>query len=186
MNTPAHSILNLAILGRRPSLLLTWPILLGSWAPDAALFVFYGWAKLTGIPEAQIWQELYYDPLWQDFFAIGNSIPLALLGLGLAAWRCRRGWMAFFASMLLHHFADLPLHHEDAHRHFWPLSDYRFISPVSYWDRDHFGIYGALFETGILIIASVALWQRVRSRWGRGLLIIIDLTYLYSYFRLYL
>lgn len=186
MNTPAHSILNLAILGRQQPPLLTWPILFGSWAPDAAMFVFYGWAKLIGIPEVQIWRELYYAPFWQDVFAIGNSIPLALLGLGITIWQQRLGWIAFFASVLLHHLADLPLHHDDAHRHFWPLSDFRFISPISYWDREHLGVYGALVETGLLVIASICLLQRMRSRWGRGLLILINLTYLYGYYRLYL
>jgi len=186
MNTPAHSILNLAILGRQQPPLLTWPILLGSWAPDIAMFVFYGWAKLAGIPEVQIWRELYYTPVWQDVFAIGNSIPLVLLGLGFTIWQRRLNWIAFFASMLLHHLADLPLHHDDAHRHFWPLSDFRFISPVSYWDRNHLGTYGALIETGLLVIASAYLLRRTRSRWSQGLIILINLVYLYGYYRLYL
>jgi hypothetical protein len=186
MNTPAHSILNLAILGRAQPPQLTWPILLGSWLPDAALFLFYGWAKWARIPEPQIWQEVYYDPTWQDIFAIGNSIPLALMGLGIFIWHRRPGGTAFFASMLLHQFADLPLHHEDAHRHFWPLTSYRFISPISYWDPDHFGRYGALAEVGLLAIASTILWKRLSSIWGKGLVGLINVAYLYGYYRFYL
>jgi hypothetical protein len=186
MNTPAHSILNLAILGRAQQPMLNWPILLGSWLPDAALFVFYAWAKLLSIPESIIWREAYYDPVWQDIFAIGNSIPLAVLGLGIFIAQKRLGWVALFASMLLHQLADLPLHHDDAHRHFWPFSDYRFTSPVSYWDRDHYGSYGALVETGLLVIASVFLLRRTRSRWGQSVILLINLAYLYGYYRLYL
>lgn len=186
MNTPAHSILNLAILGRRQPPSFTWPILMGSWLPDLALFLFYGWAKWSRIPETQIWQETYYDPAWQDVFAIGNSIPLALLGLSLLLWRQRPGGAAFFASVLLHHLTDLPLHHDDAHRHFWPLSSYRFISPVSYWDREHWGVYGALIEVVLIVLASIVLWRRSRARWGKILLIVINLTYFYGYWSLYL
>ena len=186
MNTPAHSILNLAILGQRQPPRFTWPILLGSWLPDAALFLFYGWAKWSRIPDVQIWQEVYYDPGWQVVFAIGNSIPLTLVGLGLAIWHKRSGWIAFLASIVLHHLEDLPLHHDDAHRHFWPLSNYRFISPISYWDRENLGAYGALLETVLLVGASIILWRRMSRLWSQLLLALINLLYLYGYYRLYL
>ena len=124
--------------------------------------------------------------LGQNVFAIGNSMPLALLGLGIFLWQKRPAGAALFASMLLHHLADLPLHHDDAHRHFWPLSDYRFISPVSYWDPDHFGNYGALLETGLLLLASVVIWRRAKSIWAKSILVLISMAYCYGYVRLYL
>jgi len=133
MNTPSHLILNLALLRRPDQGGYTWPILLGAMAPDAALFVFYGWAKwVQQLPESVIWREAYYSQPWQDIFAIGNSIPLALLGLAVSVALKQTAWGLFFASMVLHHLCDLPLHHDDAHRHFVPLSDVRFTSPVSY------------------------------------------------------
>ncbi len=186
MNTPSHSILNLAILGRPQQRGLMWPILLGSWWPDAAMFVFYGWAKGRGLAESQIWQEAYYQPGWQDIFAIGNSIPLALLVGCIALWQRWQPLTFFCASALLHHLEDLPLHHDDAHRHFWPLSNVRFISPLSYWDRDHYGTYVALGEILLVLLASVYLWRWTRSRLGRALLIAINLFYLIGYATLYL
>jgi hypothetical protein len=185
MNTPSHSILNLAILDRGNLKGCTWPIIFGSWLPDAAIFVFYGWAKVMGLPEQVIWNEAYYTPVWQSIFAIGNSIPLALVGLGLCLWAKFPGGVALAASALLHHLEDLPLHHEDAHQHFWPLSDYRFISPVSYWDADHYGAYGALTELALVMVASVVLWRRVRSRWGRGLLLLVNTLYIGGYWQFY-
>ena len=186
MNTPSHSILNLAILGHAPRMALTWPILIGSWLPDAALFVFYGWAKLAGIPETTIWNEVYYTPFWQDVFALGNSIPLALLGWSLATWQ-KWPWVAALClSMLLHHAEDLPFHNEDAHRHFWPLTDFRFISPISYWDPEHFGAYVALAELLLVFLASLILVSRVRSRFGQGLLVFTNVVYAIGYIGFYL
>ena len=187
MNTPSHTILNLAILRRSQRPELTWPIIVGSLLPDAALFVFYGWARaLAQLPDRVIWDEAYYQPFWQDVFAIGNSIPLALGGLGIALWKKRPAWAALFVSMLLHHAEDLPLHNEDAHRHFFPLSNLRIVSPVSYWDPDHFGTYVALVEMVLVLGASVWLFRRVRSRLGRGLLIANGLFYLLAYSFFYL
>ena len=74
------------------------------------------------------------------------------------------------ASMVLHHLADLPLHHDDAHQHFWPLSSVRFISPVSYWDVDHLGRLGATIELVLVLIASAYLLPRLSSRFSQGLL----------------
>ena len=181
MNTQGHIILNLAILGQGKRPTLTWPIIIGSFLPDAAMFVFYAWARGAGFPDRVIWRDLYYQPFWQDIFAIGNSIPLTLVGLGVALWQRRPRWAALCGSMILHHLEDLPLHHDDAHRHFFPLSDYRFISPVSYWDADHYGAYAAFGEMVLVAIASYFLCLRVRSRWGRGLLIAANLAYLVGY-----
>ncbi|MEO1069565.1 MAG: hypothetical protein AAFW95_10665, partial [Cyanobacteria bacterium J06638_6] len=142
MNTPNHLIINLALLRRPESPSMTWPILIGALIPDAALFVFYGWARWQRLPERVIWNEAYYSQPWQAIFAVGNSIPLGLLGVGLGYY-FQRPWLGLLgASMVLHHLADLPLHHDDAHQHLWPFSSFRFISPVSYWDVEHFGHLG--------------------------------------------
>jgi hypothetical protein len=170
MNTPSHLILNLAVLRRPVAPVMTWPILIGGLIPDAALFVFYAWARAQGLPEQTIWSEAYYSQPWQDIFAVGNSIPLGLLGVALGYY-LKRYWLGFVgASMVLHHLADLPLHHDDAHRHFWPLSSVRFISPVSYWDADHFGRLGATLELGLVLVATAYLLPRLSSRVSQAML----------------
>ena len=175
MNTPSHMILNLAILRRPDQLPYTWPILLGAIAPDAAIFIFYGWAKwVQKLPESVIWREAYYSQPWQDLFAIGNSIPLALLGIAVSAYLKQPAWGLFFASMVLHHLCDLPLHHDDAHRHFFPFSNVRFTSPVSYWDRNHYGTIGALIELSMVLVSSSLLFAQVASNWGKGLLLLTN------------
>jgi hypothetical protein len=181
MNTPSHVIFNLAILGRKTRPEWNIQIFLGAMIPDAAMFVFYGWAKWVMVmPERQIWGTAYYQPFWQDIFAVWNSIPLALvgigIGMGLGRWSRWRGWGSAIAiccaSMLLHCLEDLPLHREDAHRHFWPLSNFRFISPISYWDPDHHGTLLAFIELGLVLLTSVYVFRLIRSGWGKGLLVL--------------
>jgi hypothetical protein len=187
MNTPSHMILNLAILRRPEQVVYTWPILLGAIAPDAAIFVFYGWAKwVQKLPESVIWREAYYSQPWQDIFAIGNSIPLALVGIAASLYFKQTAWGLFFASMVLHHLCDFPLHHDDAHRHFFPFSNVRFTSPVSYWDRNHYGTLGALIELCMVLGGSAFLLSNVSSVWGRGLLLLTNSLMLLLYGLAYL
>lgn len=188
MNTPSHLILNLALLRRPVAPAMTWPILIGALIPDAALFIFYGWARAQGLPEQTIWGEAYYSDFWQAMFAVGNSMPLGLLGvaLGYAFRRVWAGpWIGFVgASMVLHHLADLPLHHDDAHQHFWPLSSFRFISPVSYYDSDHFGLLGATVELVLVLAATAYLLPRLNSVLSKGLLGAMALVTIAGYFAL--
>ena len=190
MNTPTHAILNLAILGRKSHPEWNWHIVLGSLIPDAAMFLFYGWAKLiAGMPEQQIWGTAYYEPFWQDMFDIWNSIPLALLGIGIGIglgrwqqWKAKGVAISICcASIILHCLADLPLHSDDGHRHFWPLSNFRFESPVSYWDPNYYGNIFAWFEFALVLGLSLYVYQLIRSRWGKGLLVVSNVLMMIAF-----
>lgn len=194
MNTPSHVILNLALLGRRSQ--SHSPIFWGALLPDLGMFGFYGWAKLVAkLDEATIWSEVYYQPGWQTFFDIGNSIPLALLVIAIALGlrRRRQSWQAMAdgvillaTSVIFHCLADLPLHVDDGHRHLWPLSNFRFESPVSYWDPNHHGVVMALVELLLVLGASVWVWRLLRSRWAKVLLMVSNVLMGLVYVRFYL
>ena len=200
MTTPGHAALNLLVLGRSERNAL--PVVLGAVAPDAPMLVFYIWERLVrGISEGRIWSERYFDPGWQVVFDIPSSIPLLALALGLVVLFGRRtaspglgpesgvasglrGGLRtapalFVASMILHALGDLPLHREDAHRHFFPFSDWRFTSPVSYWDPEHYGGYAALAEVVLVLAVSVFLFRRYR---GRGRWIVAGVGGIYALF----
>ncbi len=186
MNTPSHLILNLAVLRRPWPPAMTWPILIGALIPDAALFVFYGWARWQAMPERVIWSEAYYSQPWQSIFAVGNSIPLGLLGVGLG-YGLKHAWIGYVgASMVLHHLADLPLHNDDAHQHLWPFSTFRFVSPVSYWNADHFGLLGATLEIVLVLGATAYLLPRLNSTVSKGILGLTVLVSLVGYLALHL
>ena len=174
MNTPAHAVLNLAMLNRKQRPDWNPLIIWGALIPDITMFIFYGVLKLAGVSEEQIWREEYYRPFWQLTFDFFNSIPLALLGLGIMLYARRTGIALLFASIVLHCLEDLPLHHDDGHRHFWPLSNFRFESPVSYWDPDHYGIIAGRIELALMLVASIYVFRRVRSPWTKGLLIVAN------------
>ena len=171
MNTPAHAVASLLVLGRRSRPELTAPIVYGAVLPDAPMFVFYAWQKLlAGTPERVIWSSAYFEPAWQAFFDVFNSLPLIALGLLVAHGLRAPRLLACLSSMAIHVLCDLPLHREDAHRHFFPLSDWRFVSPVSYWDPSHHGGIFAALEVALVAVGCGVLARRHGSRTARALL----------------
>lgn len=180
MNTPAHAALNLLVLGRRGRPQLAWPILAGSIVPDLPIVVLYAFEKARGTAEQVIWTKRYYEPAWQLFIDLWNSLPLIALAFVVARLAGAAGSSAFFASMGLHVLADLPLHHDDAHRHFLPLSDWRFASPISYWDAARGGRWVTLAEITFVFLACWLLWRRFEQRGVRfavGLIFGVYLLY---------
>jgi hypothetical protein len=58
-----------------------------------------------------------------------------------------------------HNVVDFFTHHAEAHAHFYPLSEWRFQSPVSYYERDHHArVYMA--AEALVAAALVASWLR--------------------------
>ncbi len=158
MNTPAHAVIALLLVpNRRDDLWMFAAVVAGAVLPDAPMILFYGIQKLVlHTPETVMWSSAYHDPSWQTFFDLFNSIPLILMALlGAYAARMPR-LMALTVSMLIHCLCDLPVHHDDGHRHFFPLSDFRFQSPVSYWDPAHYGNWFLIFE--FTLVALGTLW----------------------------
>lgn len=187
MNTPGHYILNLALLGKTIAPKHNMAIAIGAILPDLPIFVFYFVAKfIYKLPEGKIWSEAYYEPFWQNIVALFHSIPLALIG---AAIFYRLDWkpgVILCLSMVGHSLLDLPVHHDDAHRHFFPLSNYRFISPFSYWDTNHYGKIVSFVEMTLVLAANPLVFSLLNSPWTKGIVVAIDLFYLFGYYRFYL
>ena len=102
---------------------------------------------------------------WLAIFAVDDSIPLfaAILAVGTLF---RSGpAIAFAGAGLLHLAADPALHNDDARQHLWPLTDWVYASPVSYWDPAHHGLVVAPIETGAALALCALLWRRHRSTW---------------------
>lgn len=144
-----------------------------SLVPDLSLYVLAGASLfLLQIPPEKVFGELYFSPGWQAVFAVDNSFVLWGVLLGAALYFRVWSLVAFACAGLLHLAADFPLHHDDARRHFWPVSDWVFESPVSYWVSAHHA--GWVAPVGLLIVLASAyvILQRWPSWWVRiGVLI---------------
>jgi hypothetical protein len=187
VNTPGHAVVNLALLGRKDRPALTPAILAGAILPDLAIVAFYLWQRLVEhLSERTIWQVAYFQSAWQPVFDLLHSLPLAALGYAAARVLGSAPGGAFFASIFLHALADLPLHHEDAHRHLFPFSDWRFASPLSYWDPRHHGGVGAAAEVLAVAIASAVLWRRHPRAGARTAVAAVLGLYVVGYAALYL
>jgi hypothetical protein len=185
MMTQTHVLVAAALLARRDQPGRNWAIAAGALLPDAAMFVFFGQGLLQETPQSQLWNEAYWQPGWQAVFAIFNSVPLyaVLLVISLALSRNLPGAafaVAFSLAALLHLAADFPVHAEDAHAHFWPISTWRFHSPVSYWDHDHHGAWVGLAESAMGLTCAWLVGRRFRQRWVLVLSALVSLPYLLS------
>ena len=187
MMSQTHVLVASALLARPGKPLRNTAVLLGSFVPDAAIYALFVWSKLTGIPERQVWDEIYWNPPWSEWVAAGNSVFIygALLFIGFvllravpAAFRIGLVLTLFALAAFTHLAGDFPVHVADAHRHLWPVSDWTFQSPVSYWDRNHYGGIFSLFEAALGLALCVVLWRRFRAWWVRGALALLFAAYL--------
>lgn len=171
MNTPAHLALNLAVLGKRRLRHDWWVIGLGAVLPDMLLFLFF--FRALEIPTL--------EPLFEIGLKALNSIPLFFVLFLVGAFFKLRWLLLLSASVLLHLVFDFFLHSDDAREHLYPLSDWVFESPVSFWDAAHYGqIFGIL--EGVLFIACFGvLWRWVTSRWGKVAMVLFALVYLATF-----
>lgn len=164
--------MGMAAFGRPGDARVTAAALLGALAPDLSLYLLAGWEiAVLGTPPETVFRERYYSDAWQAVFAVDNSIPLWALVLG-AGLVLRRAWVVALAgAALLHLGFDLGLHADDGRRHLWPLSDWVFASPVSYWDpRHHGGVVGRL-EIGLTLALAAWVWIRYRARTARAIVV---------------
>ena len=183
--TQTHILAGTSAFARPGETLRNVSVLLGSFLPDAAIYALFTWSKAAGIPERRVWDEIYWQEPWRDLTAVGNSVFvwLGLLVAGILVLRTRVafrvGLALFFVSVaaLLHVALDFPVHHDDAHRHLWPFSDWVFRSPVSYWDPAHHGRIFIWIEGTLGLILAVVLWRRFPAAWVRAILLLLIVAY---------
>lgn len=160
MNTALHIVINLSVAyraKRRQTPIA--PVVLGAVLPDLAMLVFFPWYKFRGFAEEEIWSTLFFDPNWQFVFAIFNSIPICLFFFVLFWWYRHENLTFFVGSMILHQVVDFFTHSKDAHMHFWPFSEYRFYSPISYWNPENFGFWVTCLELIVFALATRSYWK---------------------------
>lgn len=167
MNTPAHVVVGAIACQVTKYPERTWPVVVGSILPDLPMYVFYGVERGLGASEREIWSSRYFVTEWQLFFDWLNSLPLAVVVLAISAWLGSRWGFYLAMGMLLHGVVDLPLHHDDGHRHFLPFTHWRYQSPVSYWEPSRYGLIVAPLEMLMTLCGAVFLVWPGRPRPSR-------------------
>jgi LexA-binding, inner membrane-associated putative hydrolase len=168
MMTTTHALISCGLLARQNSRARNWAAGLGAVLPDVPMVVLYATDRIVyGMSEQEIWDQRYWTDAWQIPVAITHSIPLVLIAFAAAHIYRSETVKVFALSVLLHIACDMPVHHDDAHMHFWPLSNWKFISPVSYWDERYYGSVVSKAELAIALAMILLLWRRFESRWVR-------------------
>lgn len=161
MNTPAHLVFGMTAFGKQGRRDLTAAAFVGALIPDLSLYLLsLTHLLIIGTTPEVLFGELYFSDGWQRIFRVDNSI--VLWGLVLAFGLLRRSGVviALSGAALLHLVADLLLHHDDGRPHFWPLTDWIYESPVSYWDPLHYGGIVGPLEVLAVLACSLILWRR--------------------------
>jgi hypothetical protein len=187
MQTYSHALINGALAGplkRRGWEVSATAFVVGGVLPDIPFFLltimggFYYWI-IGGTPTGEsaliyMHMTLYFtDPLWVAAHNLLHA-PLILLPLGaLGYWAMKqqRRWGAFLLWFALgaglHSLIDVFTHANDGPILFFPLNwSFRYNSPISYWDPDHYGLYFAPLEHLLdifLIVVLVKTWRRTRQ-----------------------
>ena len=182
MITSTHALLALAALSKRDDRQRNLSVLTGSLLPDLAIFLWAPYQSIVnGVSGDELWNELYFAPPMQNLIAWFNSIPIyaGLLLIGFAARSKTWGKLliAFSLAALIHMATDFPVHADDAYRHFWPLSDWRFVSPISYWDVDHHAEWVGKLDIVLALGCTAILWRRFPARWVKITLSILAILY---------
>jgi membrane-bound metal-dependent hydrolase YbcI (DUF457 family) len=181
MNTQTHIIMGAALFGRDIPR-RAWIGALGGFLPDIPMIAIVIGLKIAGTPDQVIFDEMYWQNWWQitngiahNFWLWGGLLALSVfmrerLSASLAAIE---GWSlsaVFAVSALLHVFVDFLCHREDAHMSLWPVTRWKFMSPVSYYDSEHYGRWFSLFEAGLGLVLAVLLFRRFRNVFVRAAL----------------
>ena len=166
MNTPAHLLVGVALCARRDVPRTGRMAALGSLLPDLSLYVLAGVSLfLLQVPPQRVFDELYFSDAWQAVFSVDNSfviwggifaLAIAIRALPLAA---------FSGAGLAHIATDFALHHDDARAHFWPVSDWVFESPLSYWDSQNNAALVAPVTLLAVLVSAYVIWKRWPN-WG--------------------
>lgn len=184
MHTQSHMLMGGVLFGGSQSRRIGLG-LVGGLIPDLPQILIFAGLRMAGVQDSDIFRRLYFSGWWQIANAIGHSF-LLWGGLVAVAWLAKRrsgipsaAWVLVVAAAALTHSAvDFLCHREDAHMHFWPLSRWKFVSPVSYYDPAHYGWYFAGFEALLGVSMAALLIFRVRNPWARLGLATMALPYL--------
>lgn len=183
MITPSHMVYSWAIAkttNPEPNKPRTLAFVAGGIVPDLPTYVFFFvHTFLLGSAQNDMWNMYYFDSAWTPIITLSHSLLLWPLFLLFAIYTKRTLLRFFASSTLLHVTLDFFVHHDDAYRHFWPLTEWTFASPISYWDPQFYGNWvssiDAIVVIGLLIWLG-SIYKNTKTRIGIAAIVILYVT----------
>lgn len=182
MITPSHIIYSWALAKKTEDTALnnkkrTLAFVLGGFFPDTATFVFFLVNGLIlGYSGQIMWDDMYFNSTWAIPITLSHSFILWPVLIGISTYFSWKFLRWFSISALLHSAVDFCVHTDDAYRHFWPLSSWKFHSPLSYYNPKEFGGYVSAFD-GLLVLSLLTfLYTKYTGQW-RILIIAVGILY---------
>lgn len=131
-------------------------------------YLVEGWAAMDS---EEILDAIYFTgPFGGTGSALHSAVPVAVLLvlyrlLGLGRRDRRKILLWFLLGWLGHTLADFLTHVDDVRPLFWPLSDWTWSSPVSYYDGAYYGREFFLVNHGLMLLTMICLLvARLRTR----------------------
>jgi membrane-bound metal-dependent hydrolase YbcI (DUF457 family) len=173
MMTSTHILIGAAVTTRpgqsRLQIAAGW---FGGLFPDISMFIMVVASRFPGVGPVNLWVKpdgWYWNEPWRSFDTSINSIPFMVVVLLAAVLLWRRGGAArgfglglamFSTSALLHMGVDFFTHASDARANFWPLSNWIFTSPVSYYEDAYYGAIMRPLDVVLgLSLAGFLIWR---------------------------
>ena len=151
---------------------ITWVAILGGLLPDLSLYLLvFNSLALQGVPARTVFDEYYFSDEWQRIFSVDNSFFVWALVIAIGLYWKREWVWVLGVACVAHLLGDFPLHHDDGRAHFWPVSDWVFQSPLSYWDVNHHARIVAPLEGLLCLLLYGYLFWKFKSRRSRVVLI---------------
>lgn len=187
MTTPFHILSATSIFGSREKPNLTKWAAIGGMFPDLLMYIFLPLYLLLGYDLSIIWGEIYFSDLWQPYFNSSHSfvvyVMLFILGLCWYKFYLKESLnlknfldkpiFVFLAGAFLHILFDFFVHSSDAYAQFYPLSTWRFHSPISYWESDRYGHIVGILDTLAVSIFIYLTTKKLSSKTAKWTTIIL-------------
>ena len=184
MQTPSHFLITAVLAKKAPvhhRIIHRSALLVGSILPDLPFLiltlgyeVYYRWFAAPptsgSIMEYLHFDLFFTDPVWVISHNFFHSLVVNIFLSSLGYWGVRRNWwwgrLLFWFSIgtLFHTLIDIFTHHSDGPLLFFPLNwNYRFASPISYWEAANYGRIFIIVEYTLdvmLVVYFVWVWRK--------------------------
>ena len=101
-----------------------------------------------------------------------DIINATCIGGGAPCWFNKNYWWILCSywclSMCIHSIFDFLLHNDDAHSNWVPLTQWKFYSPISYWDPNHYGYIWPFFELGFSLYWAYWICSIKKNQWKQS------------------